>query len=118
MREEFIKKAKNYYILGMFAEKKGMNSEAVANFFKSLFALADFIIFTKTEKIAHDHTERFELLKKHDKFLYDSIDGLFFIYRDTYTKEISLARIKFVKEKTDEAFKYAKIEKPAKEDMQ
>jgi hypothetical protein len=117
MKDKLIKKAQNYYLLGLFAEKRNMNSESVSNYFKSLFALADLQIYLISTKIAKNHTERFELLKKHDEFLYNLLDGLFIIYRDTYTKEITDVRVKFVREKLNEAFEHTKVEKPTEKDL-
>jgi hypothetical protein len=117
MEKALEKKAKNYFILGLYAEEKGMHAEAVTNYFKALFALADIILFRKIEKTATNHTKRFELLKEYDQHMYNVLDSLFFIYRETYTKEISLKRVKYVREKVHEGFTYSKIKEPTKKDL-
>ena len=117
MEEKLTSKAQNYYLLGMYAEKKLMNAEAVANYFKSLFALADLQIRQKAEKTPKDHTERFALLKQYDPFSYEILDSIFFIYRETYTKEISKARVEFIRGKLDEIFNHIRIKKPAEKDI-
>lgn len=113
----FEKKARNYFTLGLYAEKHGMGSEAVSNFFKALFALCDMLIFKQRGIIANDHTERFRLLKRIDLQVYRILDELFSIYRETYTKELSPARVDHIKARISEVFEHAKIEKPTEKDL-
>ena len=117
MKENLITKAKNYYIIGLFAQEKHMYSEAVSNFFKAIFALADAKIYQLTGQTAKDHGDRFSLLKSHDAFLYDNLDGIFFMYRETYTKDVTLERVKVVRRKTDEVFNHLNVTIPTEEDL-
>ncbi|MBI5390191.1 hypothetical protein HZB02_01770 [Candidatus Woesearchaeota archaeon] len=117
MRDDLLAKARNYYILGLYAQLREMYAEAVANYFKAIFALADGQLFAKTGRTSASHTDRFECLREHDPVLYGLIDGIFLIYRETYTKEITLARVKFVRERTDEIFKHTGTQKPTEKDL-
>lgn len=117
MKDQLIQKAKNYYLLALFAETKGMHAEAVTNYFKALFALADLELYKRIEQLPKNHTERFALLQEHEPFLYKQLDSIFFIYRETYTKEVTQARVEFIRGKIDGIFDYTKIEKPTKKDL-
>ncbi|MBU3896658.1 MAG: hypothetical protein KJ697_01855 [Nanoarchaeota archaeon] len=111
------KKAKNYFILGLFGEKHKMTSEAVSNYFKALFAICDMFLIKKTGFQPKDHTERFRALERTDKFLYRILDELFSVYRETYTKELSPKRVEHIRKRIGEIFDYAKIEKPTEKDL-
>lgn len=115
--EGLEEKARNHYILALFGEKKGMTSEAISNYFKSLFAVCDFTLAGKTGSEPKDHTERFRMLEKTDRFLYELLDTLFSVYRKTYTSRLTKARVEHIRKKVDEAFKYAKIEIPTEKDL-
>ena len=111
--EEILKeRAGNFFVIGTIAQKKDMNAESISNYFKSLFAICDLVLYRKTKIIPKDHTERFVLLKKNDHFLYEILDRLFSTYRETYTKELSSARVDHVKKKLEEVLKYANVEIP------
>lgn len=112
MEKILEERAKNFFIIGIIAQRKYMNAESISNYFKSLFAICDLILYKKTKIIPSDHTERFVLLKEHDHFLYEILDKLFSTYRETYTKTLSSARVDHVKKKLEEVFRYANIEIP------
>lgn len=72
--DDLKQKARNYYILGLYAEKRSMNSEAVPNYFKALFAVCGHFLQEKTGKVPKDHNERFRVLESKDLFLYRLLD--------------------------------------------
>ena len=110
-------KAKNYFILGVIAQKIGMNSESATNFFKSLFATDDAFLLEKTNFQPSNHTERFEMLKTAMPSLYLITDKLFSTYRRTYTSELEKEEINLVKKRIMEAFANVGISIPTDEDI-
>ena len=53
---------------------------------KSLFALCDYIIFLKYEKLPKNHSERFRILKIKEELIYRKVDAVWLKYTDTYSK--------------------------------
>ena len=58
-------------------------------YFKTLFAIQDYILLQKIGHSPKDHTERFRLLEKEFPEEYKELDSEFNTYRNTYTKIIS-----------------------------
>ena len=76
-------------------------TSATILYFKTLFAIHDFILLQKIGYAPKDHSERFKLLKKEFLQSYKKLDQEFNTYRSTYVRTISLAtckRIKFLVE--------------------
>lgn len=57
-------------------------------YFKTLFAIQDFLLIEKTGESPKDHTERFKKLKASFPDLFIQLDKEFTTYRDTYSKLI------------------------------
>ncbi len=110
-------KARNYFILGKIAETLNMNSEAVSNYFKALFAIDDASIIERLGHKPKDHNERFFLLRTHIRRLYIITDRLFSLYRRTYTQELEKGEVKLVRKRLTEAFEYARLEPPTDEEI-
>ncbi len=53
---------------------------------KALFALCDYIIFTKYQKLPKNHTDRFRILEIKEKTLFLDVDSVWSKYTDTYSK--------------------------------
>lgn len=104
-------KARNYFILGIIAEKLNMPSESASNLFKALFAVDDAAL-SEINKKPKDHNERFTLLKSNLPELYGISDRLFSIYRRTYTQDLNEEELRLVKKRIEEAFAHAKISAP------
>jgi hypothetical protein len=64
-------------------------TSATILYFKTLFAIHDFILLEKTGYAPKDHTERFRLLEKEFPDMYKDLDSEFNTYRDTYSRIIS-----------------------------
>lgn len=116
MAEELKQKARNYFLIGLLAEKMGMRAESGSNYFKALFAADDLALQEKINRPPHDHNERFELLKANFPVLYDITDRLFSTYRRTYTRELTKEELALVREKVREAFKNGSIDIPTEEE--
>ncbi|MBU0629072.1 MAG: hypothetical protein KKC75_07830 [Nanoarchaeota archaeon] len=57
-------------------------------YFKTWFAIQDFILIEKTGRSPKDHTERFRMLEKEFPSSYTQLDREFSTYRDTYSKVV------------------------------
>ncbi len=57
-------------------------------YFKTLFAIQDFLLLEKIGESPKDHSERFRKLEKHFPDLFLELDMEFSTYRDTYSKII------------------------------
>jgi hypothetical protein len=66
----------------------GDYTSATILYFKTLFAIEDFLLLQKIGYSPKDHTERFSLLKKNFPDAYKLVDMEFNTYRDTYSKLI------------------------------
>ena len=55
---------------------------------KSLFALADYIIFKELEKLPQNHSERFRILEIKFPEVYFVLDGIWSRYTDAYNKAV------------------------------
>ncbi|MGE0793499.1 MAG: hypothetical protein AB7V77_04960 [Candidatus Woesearchaeota archaeon] len=64
-------------------------TSATILYFKTWFAIHDFILLEKIGYAPKDHKERFELLKKNFPLEYIFIDEEFNTYRNTYSRIIS-----------------------------
>ena len=63
-------------------------TSATILYFKTWFAIQDYILLEKIGQSPKDHSERFRLLEKVFPKTYLSIDKEFSTYRDTYSKSI------------------------------
>ena len=63
-------------------------TQATILYFKTLFAISDYIIQKETGEIIKNHTQRFQILKSKFNELYQINDKYFPIYQQTYSTEI------------------------------
>ncbi len=68
--------------------KQGLNNAAFMMYFKTLVAIADYILWRDLRALPDNHGERFRLLKPRYPDLYNVLNYYFPYYRDTYTKRI------------------------------
>ncbi len=66
----------------------GDYTSATILYFKTLFALQDFVLLEKIGESPKDHTSRFRSLEKNFPDLFNELDLEFSTYRDTYSKII------------------------------
>lgn len=78
-------------------------------YFKTLFSTYDFIILKNTGKIPKDHSERFRILESKFPNLYNVLDKIFPIYRDTYTTIIPKKTCNEIKENVERIIKEQRI---------
>ena len=67
-------------------------------YFKTWFAVQDFILIEKTGRSPKDHTERFRMLEKEFPGSYNQLDKEFSTYRDTYSKIVDKSDCDRIKE--------------------
>ena len=53
---------------------------------KALFALIDYILFSKYMKLPKNHAERFRILGQKEPQIYELVDSVWNTYTDTYSK--------------------------------
>lgn len=64
---------------------------------KSLFALADYFIYSDTMTLPKNHSERFRILKETDKNTYAILDEVWNKYTETYSKPAMSESISMIK---------------------
>ncbi len=64
----------------------GDYTSATILYFKTLFAIQDFVLLEKIGESPKDHTSRFRSLEKNFPDLFRELDLEFSTYRDTYSK--------------------------------
>src|SRR3989344_9401463 len=69
--------------------QSGDYTSATILYFKTWFAIQDYILLEKIGQSPKDHTERFKLLKENFYKTYINLDKEFTTYRDTYSKIIN-----------------------------
>lgn len=66
--------------------KQNRYKSAVILFSKALFALLDYNIFLKYNKVPKNHSDRFRILESRQPVLYGIVDNVWKEYTDTYSK--------------------------------
>lgn len=85
-------------------------TSATILYFKTLFAVQDFVLLKATGESPKDHGSRFRLLEKNFPDLYKELDLEFSTYRDTYSKIIDKETCQRIKELVDKNVKKYQIE--------
>ncbi len=96
---------------GIDDEKVKRFNSAASSFFKAITGMCDIIIFKKTGRIVDNHTERFDILAREFKEIYEITRSLFRTYRDSYTKLISSEEVKRVKNGVKRVARLGGVEK-------
>ncbi len=84
-------------------------TSATILYFKTLFAIQDYILLEKVGQSPKDHNERFRLLEKNFPECYEKLDKEFQTYRDTYSKIINKEICDRIKKLTENEIKHYKI---------
>lgn len=85
-------------------------TSATILYFKTLFAIHDFILLQKIGYASKDHTERFRLLEKEFPKSYKILDSEFNTYRSTYSRVISEETCVRIRELVENEIKKYEIE--------
>ena len=85
-------------------------TSATTLYFKTLFAIQDFLLLDKIGESPKDHTARFRKLETNFPDLFKELDIEFPTYRDTYSKIIDKATCDRIKRIVENDLKRYKIE--------
>jgi len=84
---------------------KGDYTSATILYFKTLFAIQDFVLLEETGESPKDHSARFRMLEKHLPDLYQELNLEFDTYRDTYSKILDKETCIRIKHKVENGIK-------------
>ncbi|MEK6850664.1 MAG: hypothetical protein AABX85_03765 [Nanoarchaeota archaeon] len=100
--KELIENALEFFESGQDNVKKKRWNAAVSDFFKAISNFCDYLIYEEIKILPKNHNERFNILKKYFKEVYEKILKLFEIYRNSYnlrlTREDAIAIEEYAKE--------------------
>jgi len=84
-------------------------TSATLLYFKTLFAIQDFLLLEKTGESPKDHATRFRFLEKNFPEMFTELDIEFSTYRDTYSKIIDKETCDRIKKIVENDIKKYKI---------
>ena len=84
--EELLENVEEFLESGEENLLKKRYNVAVSDFFKAIVILADYLIYREIKVMPKSHNERFSLLNKYFKEIYERVSELF----KTYTKSYNL----------------------------
>ena len=84
-------------------------TSATILYFKTWFAIQDYILLEKVGQSPKDHSERFRFLEKNFHDTYVKLDKEFSTYRDTYSKIIDKDTCERIKEIVENEIRDHKI---------
>lgn len=85
-------------------------TSATILYFKTLFAIQDFMLLEKTGESPKDHSVRFRKLERHFPELFNELDMEFSTYRDTYSKIIDKDTCRRIRRLVENDIKNYKVE--------
>lgn len=118
-QEDVIKEVAIQHInsgIGSYGTKS--YNAATSAFFKAITGICDIIIYKKIGRLPDNHTERFDILMREYKEIYEIVRNLFRTYRDSYTRLISQEETKRVKNGIKRIVKLGGIEKDFAENIE
>ncbi|HIG92668.1 TPA: hypothetical protein HA242_07125 [Candidatus Woesearchaeota archaeon] len=86
--EELLKTFLEEYLGAIEQLEKERYKNATILLSKALFALCDFLIQQKLQKLPKNHSERFRILEKYYPNVYLTVDMIFTHYTDAYSQPI------------------------------
>jgi len=84
--EELLENVKEFFESGEENIVKKRFNVAVSDYFKAIVILCDYLIYREMKVMPKNHRDRFSLLEKYFKNVYDPVSKLF----ETYTKSYNL----------------------------
>ncbi len=98
--KELIDNAKEFIDSGEENLTKGRFNVAVSDFFKAIVILCDYLIYKEIKLMPKNHNERFSILQKYFKNIYEKVSSFFKIYTKSYNLRLG-------KKEADELKNYA-----------
>ena len=86
LMEELLKNIEEFLESGEDNLNKKRFNAAVSDFFKAIVILCDYIIYKEMRLMPKNHSQRFSLLERYFKEIYEKVSELF----ETYTKSYNL----------------------------
>lgn len=111
MKDELRRGIKEFILSGKMAENKGLLISASDNYFKALIHAIDLSLFEKIGKVPDSHTERFRILEKENKEMYNLVDSLFNLYRKSYRSFIAKEEFNRIKNGLKKTLELTRLEK-------
>ena len=108
-KQDLIENAKEYFKNGIYAQKRKHCNTSVTLFFKTLSALTDIYIIEKEGRPPSSHSERFRILKKKYKEIYDILDKDFPYYQNSYRSKLNMEISKIFENDCRTIFEILKI---------
>lgn len=102
---------------GVSAEEKKRYGPAVSNYYKALTFICSYLIKTRLGKHSGSHTEIFLFLKVSFPEIYEVVDAVFSIYRDSYDHLMTKTDCEKIKDAIKKVSGFGKIEKEFAEDL-
>jgi len=82
--EELLKNAEEFLSSGEDNIRKNRYNAAVSDFFKTIVILCDYLIYRETKIMPKNHNNRFNLLERYFKEIYEKVSDLFQTYTNSY----------------------------------
>lgn len=82
--EELLENVKQFIESGEENLKQKRFNAAVSDYFKTIVILCDYLIYKEIKLIPKNHNERFWILKKYFKEIYDKVSYFFEMYTKSY----------------------------------
>jgi len=102
---------------GVSAEEKKRYGPAVSNYYKALTFLCSYLIKERLGKYPGNHTEIFLFLRVSFPQIYEVVDGVFSIYRESYDHLMIKIDSERIKDAIKKVSQLGKIEKEFAEDL-
>ena len=99
---------------GLDEEDKQRYKLAVTAYFKAITQICDLIILRKKGYSPSSHTNRFRILEREFKEIYDSVDSIFKTYQDTYSMPISKESCNVIKNEIKKIIRIGNLEEEFK----
>ena len=74
------------YTSALMLKNTGKLKSAIILLYKALFAICDYIIFKKYNKLPKNHTDRFRILEMKEKDVFNGLNSVWSRYRETYSR--------------------------------
>ena len=82
--EELLKNVEEFLESGDDNLKKERFNASVSDYFKAIVILCDYLIYKEIRLVPKSHNERFSLLKRYFKEIYNKVSSFFELYTKSY----------------------------------
>ncbi len=100
--KEILENADDFIEIAEHSMKKEKWNVAVANYFRAIANVCDYLIYEKMSLLPKNHNERFDILKKQLNQIYTKVFDLFILYRESYNLKLTMEDALKVQKTCDE----------------